>query len=296
MSTLPNIPAMACMNEAGLFRPLTDAEKKTALALNAQDGKQGEVWEPITPAPSVPESPRGATALWVYRDAERRPLYARFRKEDEGGNKVVLPLTYGRRIWTDRNGTRRDVTGWHWKQPARPLPLYGLDQLAANPEATVLLVEGEKTAEAASYLFPDLVVLTSGGSTSVSSADWSPLAGRRVTIWPDNDAPGVKYADAAIEALRNAGVQSVHMVKVPEGLPDGWDLADDLPLDMTQGGETPGIEILRPLVDQAPLAESNVKMPPGYSMTSKGLYFTSEATGELPPVPVWVSAPFEVIA
>lgn len=296
MSTSPNIPAMACLDEGGLFSPLTDAEKKSALALNAQNGKQGEVWEPITPAPTVPESPRGATALWVYRDAERRPLYARFRKEDERGNKVVLPLTYGHRIWTDRNGTRRDVTGWHWKQPARPLPLYGLDQLAANPEATVLLVEGEKTAEAACDLFPDLVALTSGGSTSVSSADWSPLAGRRVTIWPDNDAPGVKYADAAIEALRNAGAQSVHMVKVPDCLPDGWDLADDLPLEMTNGDEIPALEILRPLVDQAPLAESNVKMPPGYSMTSRGLYFTPEPTGELPPVPVWISAPFEVIA
>ncbi|MGO2958786.1 MAG: DUF927 domain-containing protein [Acetobacter sp.] len=296
MSTPQNIPAMACMDEGGLFSPLTDAEKKSALALNAQDGKQGEVWEPITPAPTEPEMPRSATALWVYRDAEGRPLYARFRKEDEGGHKVVLPLTYGHRVWIDRNGKQRDVTGWHWKQPAKPLPLYGLDWLAANPEATVLLVEGEKTAEAACDLFPDLVALTSGGSTSVSSADWSPLAGRRVTIWPDNDAPGEKYAQAAIEALRNAGAQSVQMVKLPEGLPEGWDLADYLPMGLTQGGETLGIEILRPLVDQAPQAESNVKMPPGYSMTSRGLYFTPEPTGELPPVPVWVSAPFEVIA
>lgn len=82
MSTLPNIPAMACVNEAGLFSPLTDAEKKSALALNAQDGKQNDAWKPIVPAPSEPEIPRSATALWVYRDAEGRPLYARFRKED----------------------------------------------------------------------------------------------------------------------------------------------------------------------------------------------------------------------
>ncbi|MFE8873958.1 DUF927 domain-containing protein [Acetobacter persici] len=296
MSTPPNIPAMACVDEAGLFSPLTDAEKKSALALNAQDGKQNDAWKPIVPAPSEPEVPRSATALWVYRDAEGRPLYARFRKEDEIGNKVVLPLTYGHRIWTDGNGKRRDVTGWHWKQPAKPLPLYGLDRLATSHDAPVLLVEGEKTADAARDLFPDLAVLTSGGSTSVSSADWSPLAGRRVTIWPDNDAPGEKYAQAAIDALRNAGAQSVHMVKVPDGLPDGWDLADDLPLEMTSGDEIPALEILRPLVDQAPQAESNVKMPPGYSMTNRGLYFTPEATGELPPVPLWVSAPFEVIA
>lgn len=294
MSTSPNVPAMACVDDNGLFKPLTDAEK--AAVCGQKKNTEAEVWKPVIPAPSEPDMPCGATTLWIYRDAEGKPLYARFRKEDGKGSKIVRPYTYGRRVWTDESDKRRDVKGWHWKQPAKPLPLYGLDRLAGKPDAPVLLVEGEKAADAACTLFPDLAVITSGGSTSVSSANWSPLSGRRVTIWPDNDAPGEKYAQAAIDALRDAGAQSVHMVKVPDGLPDGWDLADDLPMDMTQGGEMPSLEILRPLLDQAPQAESNVKMPAGYSMTSRGLYFTPEHAGELPPVPVWISAPFEVIA
>ncbi|MCG0993882.1 DUF927 domain-containing protein [Acetobacter indonesiensis] len=302
MSTPETTPAMAFVDDNGLFKPLTDTDREKAKALGGgNQNPDAEVWEPVVPAPSEPGKPSNATDMWVYRDAEGRPLFARFRYNgavDADGipKKEVRPLTYGRRVWTDKNGKQPDVTGWHWKQPAKPLPLYGLDRLAGKPDAPVLLVEGEKAADAACTLFPDMAVITSGGSTSVGSADWSPLAGRKVTIWPDNDAPGVKYADTAIDALRNAGAQSVHMVKVPDGLPDGWDLADDLPLEMTNGDEIPALEILRPLVDQAPLAESNVKMPPGYSMTSRGLYFTPEATGELPPVPLWVSAPFEVIA
>ena len=37
---------------------------------------------------------------------------------------------------------------------AEPRPLYGLDRLAAHPEAPVLVVEGEKTADAPASFFP----------------------------------------------------------------------------------------------------------------------------------------------
>ncbi|CCT60397.1 DUF927 domain-containing protein [Acetobacter pasteurianus] len=301
MSDSQHIPAMACIDENGLFKPLTEQEKQATRGL-VTDTHGAEIWEPMTPAPSEPEKPRNATDMWVYRDAEGRPLFARFRYNGKPGadgipKKEVRPLTYGRRVWTDSNGKRHDVTGWHWKQPAKPLPLYGLDKLAAKPDAPVLLVEGEKAADAACDLFPDLVVLTSGGSTSARSADWSPLADRDVTIWPDNDEAGEKYAQHVIEALRNAGGQLVRMVKLPSGLPPKWDLADDLPLELTNGGEASDAEALRPLIDSAPQAEANVKMPPGYSMTSRGLYYTPEAGEDgLPKPAIWICAPFEVVA
>ncbi|GCD59745.1 DNA/RNA helicase [Acetobacter pasteurianus NBRC 3280] len=301
MSNSQHIPAMACVDENGLFKPLTEQEKQASHEHTAGKNTPA-VWEPMTPAPSEPEEPRNATDMWVYRDAEGRPLFARFRYNGKPGadglpKKEVRPLTYGRRAWTDSNGKRHDVTGWHWKQPAKPLPLYGLDRLAAKPDAPVLLVEGEKAADAACDLFPDLVVLTSGGSTSARSADWSPLADRDVTIWPDNDEAGEKYAEHAIEALRDAGAASVRMVKLPSGLPPKWDLADDLPLEMTGGDEVAAVEILRPLIDGAPQAEANVKMPAGYSMTSRGLYYTPEAGEDgLPKPAIWVCVAFDVLA
>ena len=57
------------------------------------------------------------------------------------------------------------------KRPLTPVPMYGLDRLAARPEATVLLVEGEKTADAAELLFPGCVAITSqGGSNGAAGA------------------------------------------------------------------------------------------------------------------------------
>nr|WP_246591083.1 DUF6371 domain-containing protein [Georgfuchsia toluolica] len=70
-----------------------------------------------------------------------------------------------------------------------PRPLYGLDRLAAKPDATVLLVEGEKCADAAAEVLPEYAVLTwPGGCKAVKKVDWRPLAGRKVICWPDADA------------------------------------------------------------------------------------------------------------
>jgi hypothetical protein len=50
----------------------------------------------------------------------------------------------------------QDRTGWHFKAPPWPGPLYGLDRLAAQPDAPVVICEGEKAADAAGRLFPIL--------------------------------------------------------------------------------------------------------------------------------------------
>ncbi|MFT8484067.1 MAG: DUF927 domain-containing protein [Gluconobacter cerinus] len=280
------------MTHTKAFAPLSEAEKKPR---SGEDSH--EVWEPASPAPLDPILPRGASALWIYRNAAGQPLCARFRKDAGDGRKTVLPYAYGRRIWTDSRGTRQDITGWHTKEGVKPLPLYGLDRLAAHPEETVLLVEGEKTAEAASILFPAYVAMTSqGGSKSANRNDWRPLAGRRVVLWPDADEAGQSWADAVIRSLRDVGAHIVRQVVLPSGLPSGWDLADDLPPEMTNGSGLADLDILRPCLESAPLAAPNVEMPPGYVMAGGGLYFQSEGSGDIMPPPIWIAAPFDVIA
>ena len=112
-----------------------------------------------------------------------------------------------------------------------PRPLYGLDLLAAEPDAAVLVVEGEKAADAAAELVPDLVVVTSPfGAKAATKADWSALDGRTVVIWPDNDAAGAGYAKDVLRLVPQA-----RLVKVPDTLPEGWDLANELPAGMTTG-------------------------------------------------------------
>ena len=77
-----------------------------------------------------------------------------------------------------------------------------------------LLCEGEKSADAAAALLgpPWAAVASMNGARSPQRTDWSPLAGRDVTIWPDNDEPGRAYAlEAAApraEGRRELGLAS----------------------------------------------------------------------------------------
>ena len=108
----------------------------------------------------------------------------------------------------------------------KPSPLYNLDELEARPGVTAIVVEGEKAADAAKKLFPDYVVVTSAfGAKSAGRTDWSPLlAGRRVILWRDADAAGIKYAEDVLRLVPDACLVSVN-----GKFPEGWDLADDVP-------------------------------------------------------------------
>jgi DNA primase len=128
-----------------------------------------------------------------------------------------------------------------------PRPLYGLDILANRTAAPVLVVEGEKTAEAAGELFPSYVVTTSPfGAKAAKRADWSSLNGAGVTIWPDNDAEGQAYAVDVARLVAGAKI-----VSVPDAFPAKWDLADALPAGVT-------VEALFGLIQmaEAPKAEA----------------------------------------
>ncbi len=159
--------------------------------------------------------------LWAYRDAQGQILAYTARFDTPNG-KVILPLCFGQK--------GSSCPRWYWKALPEPRPLYNLPALSAMPqESTILLVEGEKTADAAKSYFPYCVVLTwSGGANAISKTDFSPLWGRKVIIWPDNDAPGFT-ASLSIAALLEYKASSVSIVQPPSNLPDKWDLADPLP-------------------------------------------------------------------
>lgn len=134
----------------------------------------------------------------------------------------------------DRKDIRPAIPGddaWHWKGFPKPHPLYRLPDLVAHPDKPVLVVEGEKAADAARELVDSHVVTTwPHGSNAVAQADWSVLAGRHVVLWPDADEAGRKAMRAVADLLTAA--RSVRGVKLPDGLPSGWDLADAIPADL----------------------------------------------------------------
>lgn len=75
-------------------------------------------------------------------------------------------------------------------------PLYGLDKLISNPNATVLIVEGEKCVDFINANFDNekfIAVSSQGGSNSPQKADWKVLKDRNAIIWADNDEPGQGY-------------------------------------------------------------------------------------------------------
>ena len=158
---------------------------------------------------------------WLYHDAEGAEVMAVARFNLVKANGKERPKQF-RPFVSDGNG------GFVSAFP-EPRPLYNLHKLAANPEAVVLVVEGEKAADAAAKLFPDYVCTTSaGGSLAASKTDWQPLDGRLVYVWPDNDEGGTKYAEA-VAAL----VPQARFVALPDWLPEKWDLADAIPKGKT---------------------------------------------------------------
>ena len=182
--------------------------------------------------------------MWHYRDAEGRLLGHVLRFDKEDGSKETRPLVFCE--GPDGQGQ------WRWQMFAAPRPLYGLERLRARMEAPVLLVEGEKTADAAQELFPDLVAVTSpGGSNAAGKADWSPLQGRAVTIWPDADGAGAKYALQVATLLQDIGAGSVRLVELPKDLPQSWDLADNPPLDWPTGHRRELLTSAKPVVSEA---------------------------------------------
>ena len=120
-----------------------------------------------------------------------------------------------------------DGSQWLWKAPPAPRPLYNLDALQQRPNAPVLIVEGEKTADAAAKLFPSAIAITwPSGCKAFTKADWSPIKGRRCTLWPDADAPGIQAMDKLQAKLLGIGAAQVRIITPPADVPEGWDLAD----------------------------------------------------------------------
>lgn len=312
VSAVPAVPRSRREKTASNDSGLHAVEAGTAPGTAAGPAVPARGPDPVAPPawiPAPPDAPQPPTrhrqhgepsARWCYRDAGGAVLgyVCRFdlppAEDGSGGGKQVLPL-----LWTP--------DGWRWRGLQAPRPLYGLDRLAQRPAAPVVVCEGEKAADAAAELLPDFVATTSqNGSTSAGKADWRPLAGRRVLIWPDADAPGTAYAADVTRLALAAGaaeVRTLDLAALTDGcsLPDGWDAADALAEGWTAGTAAARLEAAlcrpNPEPSQAATAAESAPAPAG---------FTVRTTGQAPGVywqspdddapPVWICAPLTVEA
>jgi putative DNA primase/helicase len=79
-------------------------------------------------------------------------------------------------------------------------PLYNLDKIYRNIYDPVWIVEGEKCSDILSK-FSLLSTTSPGGAKAALKTDWTPLSGRHVIIWPDNDEAGKVYAASVFQQL-----------------------------------------------------------------------------------------------
>jgi predicted P-loop ATPase len=207
--------------------------------------KKRTLWAPVLPAPHenlipIAHPKRGTPEkVWTYRDFDGRLLGVVYRFRTSDGGKEVLPL-----CWARHETSGQEM--WRWMAFPEPRPLYGLNRLTAKPDATLLIVEGEKCADVANEHLPELASLSwPGGGKAVVKANWAVLQERRVKkaiIWPDCDAqlykdtqvllpeneqPGMAAAGKIAEQLLSIGFK-VWIVDIPKPgeKPSGWDIAD----------------------------------------------------------------------
>ncbi|MGA0002184.1 MAG: hypothetical protein ACO3IZ_11115, partial [Steroidobacteraceae bacterium] len=174
----------------------------------------------ITPVPSESadhdciHSVYGAPSQrWTYYDGNGDVLGYVARYDPPGQRKQIIPWTFS----TD---------GWGMGQWPVPRPLYRLQELEARHADAVLIVEGEKAADAAAALAGSPYVATTwpGGAQALGRADWKVLQGRRVLLWPDADEAGIAAMQRLAEILAPI-CSEIKIIDVSEQ-PEGWDCAD----------------------------------------------------------------------
>ncbi|QGT79801.1 DUF927 domain-containing protein [Pseudomonas coronafaciens] len=317
---------------------LLDVTADSAPAKPAPAKSKAPEWIAIQPIPAeamnkcpVKHRQHGAPSkVWIYRDDKGQPLMALYRFDlgpDEDGKpkKVFAPLT-----WCKRSDG--ETTQWRWQGLPEPRPLLRLDELALRADAPVVLCEGEKAADAAADLMPSHVATCwPNGSNSWHKADLTPLKGRNVLLWPDNDDSGAACMDAVAHKLREIGAGSVSFIALEvfkrkptmkndraEFAKGGqWDNGDDAAdaaakgwttahfAELERSGELfgsveepsapeepePAPKAKAKPAPKRPAKPKNDLMPGGFRLTAEGVFYAGD-DGEARPV----CSPLEILA
>jgi putative DNA primase/helicase len=156
---------------------------------------------------------------WTFRLKTGEPwcVVARFNLDD--GGKLPLPW-----YWSESEQ--------HWvprRYAEESLIIYNLDMIHRVEDSVVIVGEGEKVAGKLSKIL-DYKKFTPttfmGGVNAILKSDWSPLAGRKVVLWPDADEPGRDaMKQLAKHLIEDVGVHRLYILDVDD-YENGWDAAD----------------------------------------------------------------------
>lgn len=266
-------------------------------------------YTPIVPIPKLPPDqrirPQRATPLitnpkrggkqstitpnWVYPyyRADGKLVCYVLRIDLDNGKKITPTIS-----WCERpDGSQ----GWVYMRPkSSHLMPYNSQFIKSRPEAPILIVEGEKCADAAPRLLPAYVPLSwLGGTNAVDKTDWSCVKGKKVLILPDNDEMGHKAAAKIADIVKSQGAVDIKMLQPDQDKPKGWDIADAA----ATGGMTSKeyVEYLKPrlqvILDGSisepvnPVSPANKSADP--DPVKQNIVANYSATGEPPTIAWW---------
>jgi DNA-binding HxlR family transcriptional regulator len=227
----PN-PRCPCHRPNGLVHCPAHDDRNPSLSVTERDGRILVHCHAGCPSERVIDALK-QRGLWPTRQPSAA-RETRYEIRDRDGTLVAVHVRIdtpnGKRMWWERDG-RKGLAG------LRPtdLPLYGVHRLGDARE--VIVVEGEKAADALLALGLPAVGTVCGASTTPSEDVLRPLVDRVVFLWPDNDEPGRAHMTRIAERLHALGCQDLRWVEWDEA-PESGDAADAVP----RGG--------RALVDQ----------------------------------------------
>jgi RecA-family ATPase len=212
-------------------------------------------------------APAGPPVYYTWCDAEGEPVDRKVRQPMSDGKK--------RMFW-------EHAEAGQWKSGQSPddrrPPLYKLPELlAARSTEVIHVAEGEKCVETLRGL--GLIATTTGGATSTLTPDAvSYFEGRKVVLWPDDDAEGAKHM-ATHQAALAAVTKSIKLIDrssfrkyAKPGKGGGGDVAD-LVEDLRSDGLIAG-----------QIRDRVLGLVPGSRLRSLAVNVTNEwLTNSLPP-------------
>lgn len=146
------------------------------------------------------------TAKWDYTDSDGNLLACVYRYDTPTGKQF--------RPW--------DVKSRKQKSPDTR-PLY--NQVGIKDADSVVLVEGEKCADSLIAQGIPATTAMNGAKAPLDKTDWSPLADKKIIIWPDNDIAGKEYAKNAAQHLSDIAA-SISILTPPDNWAEKYDAAD----------------------------------------------------------------------
>jgi len=148
------------------------------------------------------------TARWDYYDENEKIIACVYRYETKRGKQY--------RPWDVKSCSHRapDIR-----------PLYHIPSIIKS--RNIMIVEGEKSADALIKSGITATTAMFGANAPLDKTDWRPLYKKHITIWPDNDGPGIAYAKQLAEFLK-PHVASIAIILLPTDKHKGWDAADAL--------------------------------------------------------------------